>query len=207
MNADGYNDILTGIPNFTNAAGNVAGKIEVYSGKDGSLLWSLEGDNSSQSLGFHLDAHYDFNGDGVNDLIYADTGASGVAGANTGKIFIRSGVNGSLLYSREGSVAGERIGQAIIWLKDFNGDGKVDYAYTHYKNGNSTFPQVSVYSGADHSLLFNVSGYLTSSNFGSQLSELGDLDGDGNSELMVADPSYSISTQKRGRLYIYKSSP
>src|SRR5262245_3243685 len=68
VNNDGVDDIAVGPP-FDNSTLIDSGRVRVYSGATGNLLWSRGGENSGDELGYSIAAIGDANGDGFDDLV------------------------------------------------------------------------------------------------------------------------------------------
>jgi hypothetical protein len=75
FNHDGVDDYAAGAPNATSAYGE--GVVRVFSGLDGSTLWTFEDDGNEDSSGTPVDFGFavgggDFNGDGNGDVFIGD---------------------------------------------------------------------------------------------------------------------------------------
>lgn len=68
VDGDGVNDFVTSAPTNSEAVQS-GGKIYVYSGKSGALLWSIAGHTANGRLGSGVEAAGDVNGDGIPDVI------------------------------------------------------------------------------------------------------------------------------------------
>ena len=64
VNGDGFADVVVGA-----YRANGTGNVQVFSGRDGSVLQSIAGDSSGDNFGFSVSSVGDLNGDGVDDLI------------------------------------------------------------------------------------------------------------------------------------------
>ena len=102
-----------------------AGRVDVYSGKDGDRLFSRKGQAAGDRYGSTLAAAGDVDGDGRDDVLIGasrhDTG-----GSNAGRAYVLSGTNGSAIMVRDGARAGDRFGQSLTDLGDVDGDGTPD---------------------------------------------------------------------------------
>src|SRR5688572_5617932 len=74
VDCDGHGDLLVAIGVGTSGQG-LTGGVRVYSGADGSALWTLEGAFPGDDLGRSVRAAGDVNGDGRSDLIAGAPGA------------------------------------------------------------------------------------------------------------------------------------
>src|SRR5262249_28291203 len=95
---------------------------------------------------------------------------------------VYSGHTGYYLYSILGEYTNDDFGLQAVGLDDLDGDGVPDYAVSapmHYPNG-----RVYFLSGADGSI-FRVLDLDNGRKFGRTMARVGDLDGDGMSDLLI----------------------
>jgi hypothetical protein len=90
VNGDGYGDLLIAAYNDPAHAQN-AGRVSVYSGRDGSELLRLTCHVAGDQFGVDVAAMGDVNGDGFADFAVSAPGTDGVAGSNQGAVYIISG--------------------------------------------------------------------------------------------------------------------
>src|SRR3989338_4827622 len=68
VNNDGYEDLLVGAQ-FNSRNGAYAGAAYVFSGRDGSSLYSIYGQNPGDGLGYQVNSASDINQDGYDDFL------------------------------------------------------------------------------------------------------------------------------------------
>ena len=119
----GFDDVIVGVPEDDNN-GPVSGAARVFSGVDGSILYTFEGDSAGDDFGFFVDDAGDVNADGFADVI---VGAPSENDTDTGFVRVFSGVDGSVLYNFDGDSAGDRFGVEVSGAGDVNGDGVDDF--------------------------------------------------------------------------------
>ena len=125
----------------------------------------------------------DFDGDGYRDLLGGNPDAS-AGGLQAGRVQILSGLDGTPLFTLEGS-ADDELGYAVTALGDQNGDGIPDIAASAPRSHGGD-GSILILSGTDASLLQTVIGnQLYLSDFGEALWDSGDYSGDGISEIVV----------------------
>ncbi|MCE9593191.1 MAG: VCBS repeat-containing protein [Planctomycetes bacterium] len=203
VDADGRPDLLVA------SDGPVPGIVRVFSGRDGSALYTLTGGVSGtenvERLGSALSRIGDINGDGHADFAVGAL-ASESAGAfgNQGLVRVYSGLDGSVLHSFWGDVASDNLGGAVTWLGDVDGDGVDDLAGTAVciDWGGHKAPYVRLWSGATGAVLRTLIAPHMNGGFGACITGLGDIDGDGHGDLAIGEPFESSSFQP-GYAYVY----
>ncbi len=159
VDKDGVADVTTSAPT-NNEGGQAAGKIYVYSGKSGKLIWEKTGPAGGR-LGMGIEAAGDVNNDGVPDVI---AGAPSAESA-----FVYSGNDGEILLTLKGEKAGDAFGGSVADLGDQNGDGYDDVivgAASHGGNGQGA-GAAYIYSGKDGSLMLKINGESQGAGLGS----------------------------------------
>ena len=186
VNGDGFSDLIVGAPYDDNTASN-SGNVRVLSGSDGSVLFSFDGDSASDLFGKAVAGAGDVNGDGFSDIIVGALGDDNNSLSNSGNARVFSGLDGSILFSIDGSSAGDNFGRSVSSAGDINGDGFDDFAVGANGDSNtaSSSGSVTVFSGMDGSVLFTVNGDAASDNFGYAVAAAGDVNGDGTDDLII----------------------
>ena len=92
VNGDGFADLIVGAW-FDDNNGLFSGSARVFSGKDGSILYTFNGDSSGDLFGFSVSCAGDVNGDGYADLI---VGAPFDGKEYRGSAWVFSGRDGSV---------------------------------------------------------------------------------------------------------------
>lgn len=191
VNADGHADLLVG------ATGTANGTVYVYSGLDGTLLWSRDGNEPGAALGAGLDAVGDVNADGVPDVVAAaQTGGP----AGSGQAYVYSGSDGAVLLTLDPTgVPGGTYGQFFArGAGDVNLDGTPDIFIGDYA-AEAGAGKAYVYSGVDGSILLEFTGEPGEGLGPGRAVE--DLDGDGHRDLIVA--GYTYGPNAEGRIYFF----
>jgi hypothetical protein len=225
LDGDGIPDLVVGAPVqfgassggkayvlFMNADGTVKASQEIGSGVGGGPALML-GDyfgHSVASIG-------DLDGDGIGDLaVGADKDDTG--GYNRGALHVLfMNVNGTVKTSAKIAngtgggpllANGDRFGSSISSLGDLDGDGLVDLAVGATGDG--------TYRGAVHILFMNANGTVKTAQkitsgapaladfdeFGISATSLGDLDGDGVTELVVGAFRDDTGGAGRGAVHV-----
>ncbi|MDH5493953.1 MAG: integrin alpha, partial [Myxococcales bacterium] len=97
-----------------------------------------------------------------------------------------------------------QFGAAVTTAADLNGDGFQELVIGHPKYSLSR-GRVEFFSGKDYALLNSVTQNLNGDEFGRAVVSVGDLDGDGYSELVVGAPFHDASGSNAGAAFVYSS--
>ncbi|PKK88295.1 MAG: hypothetical protein CVV64_19465 [Candidatus Wallbacteria bacterium HGW-Wallbacteria-1] len=182
VNKDGYDDVIVGAMNDDNLVSN-GGSARVFSGADGSILYTFDGDVVDGNLGLGVGAAGDVNKDGYADVIAGAPNYNGPNGTACGMAKVYSGVDGSVLHTLYGAAANAYFGGGVGGAIDVNRDGTEDFFVgARSEAGNGT---VKVYSGADGSLLYTFRGDSGADYFGNDVCNAGDVNKDGAQDILV----------------------
>jgi hypothetical protein len=173
FNRDGKGDILV----VANQA-RPHGKIYVYAGGTGDLLFTAGGAEGRPLKKFAIDRAGDLNRDGFAEIVVGSAPDTG-----TGHVWVYRGPAGALHCEIAGVARGDYFAEGVTGGGDFNGDGQPDLAVG--ARGADGSGRVYVYNGADCSLIATVSPPAGDTSFGRAVEFAGDVNGDGNDELAV----------------------
>jgi len=207
VNGDGKDDFIIGAYLADLSLVSDAGSAYIYSGLDGGLLYTKNGAAFFENLGSSVAGAGDVNGDGKDDFIIGASGAAPDGRIDAGSAYVYSGLNGSLLYQKNGAVAGDLLGWSVAGAGDVNGDGKDDFiigALYADPGGRTGAGSAYVYSGLNGGLLYQKDGAADYHGLGNSVAGTGDVNGDGYSDFIVgapyADPGGRIAA---GSAYVY----
>jgi len=196
VNLDTFPDILVGANVFDSSKG----KVYMLSGVDGSILWSVEGENTNDKFGSSVCLVGDVDADGIDDALVGaprwDNTALGFS--DTGKAYLISGATGSTIQSWHGDGVSDQFGSTVTGTGDLDGDGVEDLAVGAPYDDNlfTNSGSVRAFSGATGDILiFAVNGESTGARFGTCLASIQDINSDGLPDLLVGAPYHSSQNQ------------
>jgi hypothetical protein len=173
FNRDGKSDILV-VANHARPHG----KIYVYAGGTGDLLFTTGGTRTNPLSKFAIDRTGDLNRDGFDDIIVGSAPDSG-----SGRAWVFRGPNGASLCEIAGLSSGDKFAEGVTGGGDVNGDGRPDIVIG--ARGAEGSGRVYVYNGADCALIVTMSPPAGDTAFGRAVEFVGDVNGDGSDELAV----------------------
>lgn len=187
VNGDGHPDLLTSDANDM-LAGQFRGRVWVLSGIDGSVIHEWAGSVDYERLGTAVAAAGDVDADGTPDMLVSCNKNDQGLSALISSVHVYSGATGLRLLTVLDTEYANNFGTTVAGLGDRNGDGHADFGVSTLAGGVSKPGVVDIYSGADGAWVARMKGSLPGDQFGRTIATLGDLDGDGNDDLVVGAP-------------------
>ena len=192
LDGDGVSEIAAGAPQDD----FVTGSASVYSGATGATDLELHPIEIRGLFGGSLASIGDIDGDGVPDLIVGAPFTTRPEAYGVGSVLVFSGATGNLLYNFLGTEGGTYMGWSVAGLGDLDGDGIPEIAIgTPYASvgGNIGVGNVAVRSGATGEVIYLFEGQSVGDFLGWSVAGIGDLDGDGVSDVLLGAPNASPS--------------
>jgi len=194
VNLDGLADLIVGAQ-YDDDSGQDSGSARVFSGKDGTTLFTVYGTSAGHRFGRPVSGGCDVNQDGHADLIvgapYDDK-----KGLRTGSARVLSGRDGVPLFTVYGDSAGDFFGYSVSSAGDVNGDRHPDLvagAPDDDDNGTSS-GSARVFSGKDGTPLFTLAGDGAGDLLGWSVSGGGDVNLDGIPDIIAGARQQSSAT-------------
>ena len=144
----------------------------------------------------------DFNGDGVEDLILADSDPFGTS-VDPGKVILYSGWMGeSTLHEFDSDEVGDAYASVVLGIDDIDGDLVDDFAIGAPLSdlGAQDGGRIDVHSGVTGALILRIVGNEANGRLGMAIDNAGDCNGDGINDLVVGEPH---TDGVRGRAFVF----
>jgi hypothetical protein len=178
VNGDDHDDVAVGTPDFDNFPGVGQGRVQVFSGADGALLYTFIGPASQARIGTTVAGVGDVDKDGVPDIAGGAPNSS-IAGTGAGTVVVWSGANGSVLHTWHGASENAFLGVSLDGAGDFDGDDWADVIV-----GGVSGP-VTLYSGKTGGVLMTYPAPAPEDQWGVSLACIGDFTGDGVPDFII----------------------
>jgi hypothetical protein len=199
QNGDGYADVIVGAP-LNDAGGEDVGRAYVYSGKDGTILLTLTGEQPGDQFG----AAAAGSRDGKHAFLVV--GAPNAGPNRTGRTYVYKGLTDKPAFVIESDDTGAQLGGMFVSVVgDVDADGTPDIYASDWPNsakGRST-GRIYVHSGATGRRLLTLTGEAEGDGFGIGPADAGDVDGDGHADLVIGAWQYAGAAASGGKVYLY----
>jgi hypothetical protein len=218
VNGDGFHDVIVGAELFDNGHSD-EGRAFLFLGSPSGLsatpAWIAENDQTGSNLGMSVGTAGDVNNDGFADVIVGarygdnDQADEGLAYVYHGSA---TGLATSPSWLGEGNQAFSHYGHSVATAGDVNGDGFSDVVVGAfgYDNEQQDEGRAFVYHGSSTGLAATPA-WMTESNqpsawYGWSVSTVGDVNGDGFSEVAIGAFQYTNGQTQEGRAFVYRGS-
>jgi hypothetical protein len=228
VNGDGFADVLVSSTGGINGPIVHGGRVDLFLGSFSGLGTTPQrswfGDEQSEQYGYSAAGAGDVNGDGYDDIVIGTplyncpflthAGPDTLRGAGRADVYF-GGPNGPATipsWSRFGEVVNSYFGFSVDGAGDLNGDGISDVAIGDMGYNNSD-GRVQIIlgstSGVPNNQALLIPSPLVGAQFGTTVSSVGDVDGDGYGDLGVTAPSGYIGSPDWHEAYafVYRGGP
>lgn len=200
VNGDGYDDVLVGAPAYSSNTG----RAYIYYGganMNNTADVILTGAAINNSFARSASGAGDVNGDGYADVIVGAYGYS----TSLGRAYIYFGgssMNNVADVTMTGEAASSLFGWAVSGAGDVNGDGFADVLVGANGFNSSTGKAYIFFGGSSMNSVADVvfNGEAAGNIFSSSVSNAGDVNGDGYSDILIGADQYGSNA---GRAYVY----
>jgi len=218
INGDGFSDLIVGATQYDNVETN-EGAAYIYFGSAAGINLTattiLESNQANAQMGRGVASAGDVNGDGYSDVIVGASQYDNVE-INEGAAFVyhgsATGINITATTMTESGQVNANLGYAVSGAGDINGDGYSDVIVgaPYFDNGQTDEGVVFIYHGSANGINPTSAAMLESnqaaSGFGFSVSEAGDVNGDGYSDVIIGAPYFDNPQTDEGRAFIYHGS-
>ncbi len=213
VTGDGRGEIVAAAPNESTAGGAYAGRVQLLSGTDGSLVRTLVSPNTQARGQFGCSAARVPNTSGA-DAIAVGAYNEVVAGPDVraGRAYLFAADSGALLatFTPPNPQEGGAFGWRVDGVPDADGDGRGDVIVGAWREGPGSADQSGrayLFSGATGQLLatFVSPNTQIDGQFALSVAGVPDVDGDGRGDVVIGAPQESTpGTQPlSGRVYVF----
>lgn len=201
LDGDGHDDFLVGAMIEDGATGRVT----AYSGADAAVLWSVVGLHGGDFFGSAAGLVGDVDTDGVPDVAVGAFGANG----SRGNAYLLSGTDGSIIHVLKPLADANNFGQFFAsGAGDVDADGTPDVFVGDYnaeRGPRFGTGAAYVFSGATGKRLLVLGAEATGDGYGPGRA-VGDVNGDGHADLIVAAYTSSAGAPAAGKAYVISGS-
>lgn len=191
VDRDGVADIAvgaTGVTPLSCVDVPRAGRLYVYSGRDGARLLRVDGEAAGDQFGAAVAGAGDVDRDGHSDVLVGAPCHDGTGGADAGRAYVVSGRTGAVLRTHDGAAAGDGFGWGAGALGDVTGDRRADYVVGAKDAGAGDRGLAYVYDGRRGAVRHTLAGGPKAAEFGwFFVASAGDVDRDGRPDVYVGD--------------------
>ncbi len=186
VNLDGFTDIIVGA--WWDTADEKFGSATVFSGKDGSVLYTVRGEEEGALFGLSAAGAGDADADGAADFIVgAPLGV--YKKKRTGVVYVYSGRTGKLMHEIGGDEEGERFGWSVNTAGDVDQNAAQDFIvgapYAKRKKKEDVVGRARVFDGKKGKAIHEFFGDEHGDLFGFSVDSAGSTLGDGSSDVVV----------------------
>ena len=218
VNGDGYADIAVGSPTYDFYSNADAGRALIYPGSSGGVvdapLWEEYGIGANYQFGAVVATAGDVNGDGLADVavgVPAYVGGS----PNNGSAYVVEGSRSGYLFMGwyVFRYAGTGFGASVGTAGDVNDDGFSDLIVGSplYGNGQTGEGLVEIFYGAGDPPAASFSQSATGGQdypyYSWVTTGVGDVNGDGYSDVAVGSPAHDVYDWDDGAVILYGGGP
>ncbi|KAA3611544.1 MAG: hypothetical protein DWQ01_05490 [Planctomycetota bacterium] len=138
LNQDQFADFLISAPEADANGLTLAGKVYLYSGKDGSLLQVFTGEEENQHFGSALAGAGDVDDDGFPEILIGASKSNVPGTRDVGAVYLLTSRTWQRMTKIRGKTQHGGYGDSLAGGKDVNGDGLADWMVGGPREGDPT---------------------------------------------------------------------
>ena len=219
-NCDGYDDIAVSEPGLANnSSGHVWAILGGEFGLENSSWWNMTGEDGD-GLGWSMTSMGDVENDGCDDLAIVANSTIVSTNVDTGNVeeqgkvvLLRGNSSGLQNYQNlTQTLNGPQFGRVVVGGGDYNGDGHSDLAISNTGSVDSPtgYSSLEVFaggtSGIDPTPIQSEQILLAGKLFGAAMACVGDIDGDGNDDLLLSELYADGGLYHSGKIHLFTGS-
>lgn len=158
LDGDGRPDFMAGAPRANGGNLFQSGRVYVWSGATGELLYAFDGPVASGWMGESVADAGDVDGDGRDDVILGAPFTPGVSGGWRGAAYVFSGRTRMILMRIGPLTDGTELGSSVSSAGDVNGDGRADVIAGDPVYDHVTDPTSGFYLTRGRALVYGIPG-------------------------------------------------
>ncbi len=201
VDGDLVRDLAVGEPYVIMANSNQPGRVRVFSGADGTTLFTRLGQAARDRFGSCVESAGDVNLDGTDDVI---VGAPQPKPNAAGYARILSGATGAALLQVSGDASGDQFGSAVASAADANGDARSDVwigaPYADF--GGQDSGRIRLVDTSNGVTLATFDGNAAGARLGSALDGGCDVNADGVPDAVLAGVGSSLGGSSSGEVRV-----
>ncbi len=200
FDGNGTSDFFVSSPDYSSPLGQpFVGRVQIWSGSTGVPLATIQFGVSNSHFGTSVLSIGDVDGDGRSEIV---VGAANYFN-NRGTLRAYRGGTATQYWGFDNATNDQFLGTSLASLGDVDGDGRTDFVVG--ASGTLTFPSAPgffrVYSSATLTELGTEYAASLQTGFGSFVAGIGDLDGDGRSEILAGSAPLNGTLLPEARIY------